>query len=105
MKPNVIASRVLYDLRDPNKKFVVEIFSPAEAPDTNGSWRCEVRIIGGPDGLHKMFAGGNDSYQALTSALTIIQAMVYRLNEEVLNGNLRFLEDADLDLHLKVINS
>jgi len=49
-----------------------------------------------------MTASGVDSYQALAMALSMLQAMVNRYNRE-LGSKLRFQDDSDSNLDLKVI--
>ena len=88
-----IATRTLYEIDNPEKTYLVEIFAPKLSAD--GLYRCEVRIEHAPQGLNQMFIGGSDSYQALILAIKSLHVMVDVFNKKFLGSRLRWENGSD----------
>ncbi|HYX30312.1 MAG TPA: hypothetical protein VE863_17360 [Pyrinomonadaceae bacterium] len=79
----IIASRQLYYIDDTNRKRIVNVFvgKPQPSPD-NSDYRCLFQVIG--IGQQKtQIARGNDSIQALQSALILAAANLNYLNDQL----------------------
>ena len=100
-KTTTIARREYYVLGT-SIKYALEILAPHMPKDANGSWHCEVRIVGEnvPDGLKSIEVGGDDSYQSLLLALKVAKAQMESLNKH-LGSKLRLYEDSITDLYLE----
>jgi len=79
----IIASRQLYYRDDTDRKRIVSIFvgKPQPSPETS-DFVCRFQVVGiGPQ--KPQVARGNDSIQALQSALILAAASVNHLNEKL----------------------
>jgi len=93
----IIATRRLYFFDEGNVRRTVSVLvgKPQPSPDSR-AYQCPFQIIGiGSQKTH--LAPGNDSIQALQSAMILIDANLNNLNDE-LGGGLRWNDGAQGDL-------
>lgn len=100
MASTIIATREIYSVDDKANKLILEVCAPERTASGN-SWECEVRLVGAPEELAKIKGGGTDSYQALLIGLSLLETNVARFNRD-LGGKLRFLDDSQADLDLRI---
>jgi hypothetical protein len=91
----VIATRSLYVLRAPDRKFVVEIGLPQPFPE-GGSFYCPIQVIGDSED-RVVPVGGVDAVQALQLAMKVISVRLFAINRQV-EGQLRWEGDENGDL-------
>lgn len=97
----VVALRELEVHGDPSKKIRIEVLQPQLSPE--GMYLCEFRIEGAPEGMTNVRVGGVDSYQALCLTLTTVARIVDLYNEKICDSKLRWMGEADLDLHFSTV--
>ena len=93
----IIATRKLYFIDEGNVRRTVSVFigKPQSSPDSL-AYQCPFQIIGiGSQKTH--LASGNDSIEALQSAIILIGDNLNNLNDE-LGGRLRWNDSAQGDL-------
>ncbi len=93
----IIATRTLYFVDEGNLRRTVSVLvgKPQPSPDSS-AYQCPFQVIGlGSQKTH--LARGNDSIQALQSAMSLIGGNLNRLNQE-LGGKLRWNGDQNGDL-------
>jgi hypothetical protein len=94
----VIARRD-FDFLGPDgpKRVVASIGKPAPMPDAlHGDWYCPW-LIEGPDRRRELYGAGVDSLQALLLAVSGLKADLEMIARK---GNLTFLDNDDLGIHL-----
>jgi hypothetical protein len=89
----IVAERTFYIKGDKNKKIVLRIRAPfADNPD------FVIDMDGVSQDDYPCYVGGCDSIQAFLQTALLLKIKIDEINLRFFGGNLRWLDDDDLDL-------